>query len=305
MRGRPAMRGAVSSPSTTEHKCVLESVADLKDEGFEPVFLPVRPDGLLDPDVLRAALGVPTLLVSVMAREQRDRRDPGYRRSLRHGPCGRRPVSHGRGTGNWQDPDRRGRDGHRSDVHQRPQDLRAQGRRRALRSSPSARTPRAAVLGWRTGAGTRAPARCRLRWSSGSALPAVLRLRRWRGTRSGLASFATISVPVSQPAVPGLVLNGSESARIAGNLNLTFPHAFARRADARAAGSVRLDRVRPAPPPRWSRPTSSARSACPTRRPRAPCASASDALPPAPTSRWQQMRSRRRTELVSHITAGS
>ena len=41
----------------TEHKCVLESVADLAAEGFEPVFLPVRPDGLLDPDVLRAGAG--------------------------------------------------------------------------------------------------------------------------------------------------------------------------------------------------------------------------------------------------------
>ena len=51
----------------TEHKCVLESVADLADEGFEPVFLPVRADGLLDPDTLRDALAVPTLLVSVMA----------------------------------------------------------------------------------------------------------------------------------------------------------------------------------------------------------------------------------------------
>jgi cysteine desulfurase len=51
----------------TEHKCVLESVADLKDEGFEPVFLPVGSDGLLDPEVLRQALTVPTLLVSVMA----------------------------------------------------------------------------------------------------------------------------------------------------------------------------------------------------------------------------------------------
>jgi len=51
----------------TEHKCVLESVADLKDEEFEPVFLPVGADGLLDPDVLRRALVVPTLLVSVMA----------------------------------------------------------------------------------------------------------------------------------------------------------------------------------------------------------------------------------------------
>jgi cysteine desulfurase len=51
----------------TEHKCVLESVSDLADEGFEPIFLPVRPDGLLDLDALRDALATPTLLVSVMA----------------------------------------------------------------------------------------------------------------------------------------------------------------------------------------------------------------------------------------------
>lgn len=51
----------------TEHKCVLESVRDLGAEGFEPVILPVKPDGLLDLDVLREALETPTLLVSVMA----------------------------------------------------------------------------------------------------------------------------------------------------------------------------------------------------------------------------------------------
>lgn len=50
----------------TEHKCVLESVADLAEDGFEPVVLPVGRDGLLDPEALRAALAVPTLLVSVM-----------------------------------------------------------------------------------------------------------------------------------------------------------------------------------------------------------------------------------------------
>ena len=51
----------------TEHKCVLESVADLRAEGFDPVFLPVGADGLLDPAALQAALAVPTVLVSVMA----------------------------------------------------------------------------------------------------------------------------------------------------------------------------------------------------------------------------------------------
>ncbi len=51
----------------TEHPCVLESVQDLAHEGFEPVVLPVRADGLLDPAELQAALRLPTLLVSIMA----------------------------------------------------------------------------------------------------------------------------------------------------------------------------------------------------------------------------------------------
>ena len=51
----------------TEHKCVLESVHDLQAEGFEPALLPVGADGLLDPAELERALAVPTLLVSVMA----------------------------------------------------------------------------------------------------------------------------------------------------------------------------------------------------------------------------------------------
>jgi len=45
---------------------VRESVADLAEDGFEPIFLPVQSDGRLDPERLRAALAVPTLLVSVM-----------------------------------------------------------------------------------------------------------------------------------------------------------------------------------------------------------------------------------------------
>jgi cysteine desulfurase len=51
----------------TEHKCVLESVRDLAAEGFEPVILPVQPDGTLDLEKLSEALETPTLLVSVMA----------------------------------------------------------------------------------------------------------------------------------------------------------------------------------------------------------------------------------------------
>jgi cysteine desulfurase len=51
----------------TEHHAVLDCVADLAAEGFEPVILPVGRDGLLDPERLAEALRVPTLLVSIMA----------------------------------------------------------------------------------------------------------------------------------------------------------------------------------------------------------------------------------------------
>lgn len=51
----------------TEHKCVLESVRDLAVEGFEPVVLPVDGDGVVAPELLRAAVDERTLLVSVMA----------------------------------------------------------------------------------------------------------------------------------------------------------------------------------------------------------------------------------------------
>lgn len=51
----------------TEHKCVLESVRDLQAEGFDPIVLPVRPDGLADLEALAAAATPDTLLLSAMA----------------------------------------------------------------------------------------------------------------------------------------------------------------------------------------------------------------------------------------------
>ncbi|WP_428489326.1 cysteine desulfurase family protein [Rhodopila sp.] len=73
IKGAARFAAAMGNPrrrvitSASEHKCVLEAVADLAAEGFDPVVLPVRPDGLLDPETLRQALLTPTLLVSIMA----------------------------------------------------------------------------------------------------------------------------------------------------------------------------------------------------------------------------------------------
>ena len=53
--------------TVTEHKCVLDTCRHLEQQGFEVTYLPVRQDGLLGLDVLRAAITDKTVLVSVMA----------------------------------------------------------------------------------------------------------------------------------------------------------------------------------------------------------------------------------------------
>jgi len=71
-----AIKGAVRFPgqhrnrvvsAVTEHKCVLESVKRLGEEGREVVLLPVKSNGLVDLDTLAAALTEDTALLSIMA----------------------------------------------------------------------------------------------------------------------------------------------------------------------------------------------------------------------------------------------
>lgn len=51
----------------TEHKCVINSVRDLEQEGFDVTFLPVQKDGLVDLAELEKAITPKTCLLSVMA----------------------------------------------------------------------------------------------------------------------------------------------------------------------------------------------------------------------------------------------
>ncbi len=50
----------------TEHKCVLESCRHLSEQGFDITYLPVNPDGLIDIELLRKSITKDTLLVSIM-----------------------------------------------------------------------------------------------------------------------------------------------------------------------------------------------------------------------------------------------
>jgi len=51
----------------TEHKCVLDSCRHLEQEGIKVTYLPVRQNGLVDLDELKAAMTERTLMVSIMA----------------------------------------------------------------------------------------------------------------------------------------------------------------------------------------------------------------------------------------------
>jgi cysteine desulfurase len=50
----------------TEHKCVLDTCRHLEQEGFKVTYLPVAKNGLIDLEVLRAAITDRTVVVSVM-----------------------------------------------------------------------------------------------------------------------------------------------------------------------------------------------------------------------------------------------
>jgi cysteine desulfurase len=210
----------------TEHKCVLEAVADLADEGFEPVVLPVGRDGLLDPADLRAALSVPTLLVSVMAVNNETgvvqdiaalaavAKEAG---ALFHSDLaqavGKIPLD----LTSWR-VDLASVSGHKIYgpkgvgalfVRRRPRVRVAPlfsggGQERGLRSG-TLPTPLIVGLG----------EACRLAQAE-----MAEETTRIAGLRATLLDRLT-------EAVPGIAVNGSMESRIAGNLNLTFPGASA------------------------------------------------------------------------------
>jgi cysteine desulfurase len=210
----------------TEHKCVLESVADLAAEGFEPVFLPVGADGLLDPDTVRDALHTPTLLVSIMAVNN----ETGVIQDL----AGLASIAKQAGAlihsdlaqavgkipldlSGWK-VDLASISGHKLCgpkgvgalfVRRRPRVrlsplFSGGGQERGLRSGT---LPAPLIVGLGEA--------CRL---AGSEMAAEA--ERVAGLRGGLLDRL-------REGVPGIQVNGSMQARIAGNLNLTFPRAKA------------------------------------------------------------------------------
>ena len=52
--------------AATEHKAVLDTCRQLEKEGADITYLPVKPDGLIDLQVLEAAIKPTTILIAIM-----------------------------------------------------------------------------------------------------------------------------------------------------------------------------------------------------------------------------------------------
>ena len=206
----------------SEHKCVLQAAADLAAEGFEPVFLPVQPDGRLAPEMLHAALATPTLLVSVMAanNETGVLQDIAACATLAHDAGALFHTDAAQAAGKIplavaaQGIDLLSISGHKLYgpkgigalyVRHRPRVRLAPlfsggGQERGLRSGT---LPAPLIVGFGEA--------CRI---AGAEMAAEAgRLATLRGRL-----FARL-----REAIPGISLNGSDEYRLAGNLNLAFP----------------------------------------------------------------------------------
>jgi cysteine desulfurase len=211
--------------AATEHKCVLESIADLAREGFEPVVLPVEPDGRLNPSRLAAALAVPSLLVSVMAANNETgvlQDIPALARLAHdHGAlfhtdaaqaAGKIPLAVG------GEIDLLSLSGHKLYGPKGVGALYVR-RRPRVRLEPL-------FSGGAQERGLRA-----------GTLPAPLVIGLGAACRIARAEMAADNTRIAtlrdrllarlQDAIPALVVNGSPEYRLAGNLNLTFPAATA------------------------------------------------------------------------------
>ena len=122
--------------AATEHKAILDTCKRLEKDGVRVTYLPVQQNGLIDLDQLRDAITDKTILISIMYANNeigvlqpvaRDRKD---RERARRAVPYRRHAGRGQGSGECDQRQ------HRPDVDQRAQDVRTQGRGRAVRSPP-------------------------------------------------------------------------------------------------------------------------------------------------------------------------
>ena len=175
----------------TEHKAVLDTMRELERQGFEVTYLDVQEDGLLDLDVLKAAIRPDTILVSVMFVNN----EIGVIQDIAAiGALCREKgiifhVDAAQATGKVEIDlqDAAGR----PDEPDLAQDLRPQGHRRAVRAPQAARAPGSADARRRPRARHALAAPCRRTRSWAWARPTASPRPKWRRTTPSASARCT------------------------------------------------------------------------------------------------------------------
>ncbi len=210
----------------TEHPCVLASVHDLAAEGFEPAVLPVLADGRPDLDALAAALAEPALLVSVMAANN----ETGVLADL--------PAIAGvvKQAGALLHSDAAQAVGKIPlDVRALPVDLLSLSAHKlygpkGVGALYVRRRPRVRLAPLFSGGGQERGLRSGtlpVPMLVGFGRAAMLAAAKLAAEPTGIAALRDRMLARLGAAIPGITVNGTLSARLAGNLNLTFPAAAA------------------------------------------------------------------------------
>ena len=126
----------------TEHKAVLDTCKRLEKEGYRVTYLPVQKDGRISLDDAQSGHHGQDDSHLDHGGQQRDRRASADRGNRHDREREGHPLPHRRGAGGREDSVQRERPEGRHGVDQRAQDVRPEGRGRALR--PPAQSTRAA-----------------------------------------------------------------------------------------------------------------------------------------------------------------
>ena len=131
-----ARRATTSSPCVTEHKAVIDTCKKLEKQGARVTYLPVQKDGRISLDELRAAITDKTILITIMTANN----EIGVLQPIAEigaiakekGILFHTDAVQAVGKVPFDVTDVEGRPG----VAERAQDVRPEGRRRALRAAP-------------------------------------------------------------------------------------------------------------------------------------------------------------------------
>ena len=211
--------------AATEHKAILDTCKRLEKHGVRVTYLPVQANGLVDLEQLQAAITDKTILISIMyANNEIGVIQPiaeiGQDREIEG-----RAVPHRRDAGGRQSAGERDQGQYRPDVDERPQNVRTEGRGRAVCSAQEPARAAHGADGWRRARARHAVGNveCSGNRRTGRSLRDCARPR-CRKKSKRMAYLRDKLKDKLQSELDETYINGTMEHRLPNNLNISFAY---------------------------------------------------------------------------------